>query len=191
MITFTLETNCLIDLDLNRHDACWLWHLIERHRKKEVSVAFVSVSASERQQGDIFLPTYTDFLKRLKDVGVSDIPQIAGLAYLGISYFERALNASEESIDLEREIHEALFPNLPFNLDEYATALSKAVDELSIEQYFKWRNAWCDRQMIWSHIHHDRDVFVTRDGNFRKRLKKCKRFEDIVVATPSEAASLR
>ncbi|MDF3413555.1 hypothetical protein HKX54_03730 [Sulfitobacter sp. M57] len=189
MITFTFDTNCLIDLSEEREAANYIWELIEGHRKNDVSVAFIAVSASERQKGDYFLPTYGDFLGRLKAVGVEDIPQIFGILYQDISYWDAAIWGSEESDKLEREIHKVLFPNLPFALDDYAVSLSKTVDGLSAKQHFKWRNAWCDRQMIWSHIHHQRHVFVTGDRNFRK-IQKCARFEGCVVATPKEAISM-
>lgn len=189
MRTFTFDTNCLIDLDENRDAARYIWQLIELHRKKELAVAFVSVSASERQKGDYFLPSYTDFLDRLKVVGVEDVPQIPGLAYFDISYWDQALWASEECEELERKIHEVLFPYMPFRLEEYATSLSTYADDLSNKQHFKWRNAWCDRQMIWSHIHHERHVFVTSDGNF-KNIGNCTSFKDILVATPKEAVAL-
>ena len=35
----------------------------------------------------------------------------------------------------------------------------------------KWRNAICDVQALWSHIHAGNDVFVSRDRNFHKASK--------------------
>ena len=36
----------------------------------------------------------------------------------------------------------------------------------------KWRNAKCDVQAFWSHVHGQRDVFVTSDGNFHAASKR-------------------
>jgi hypothetical protein len=38
----------------------------------------------------------------------------------------------------------------------------------------RWRNAKCDVQAIWSHIHRKRDVFVTSDGNFHSPANKAR-----------------
>lgn len=120
MQTFTFDTNCLIDLSEKRDSASYIWELIEAHRKNHVSVAFVAVSASERQKGDYFLPSYGDFIDHLKTIGVEDVPKISGLAYNDISYWDHALYPSDESVELERKIHEVLFPNLPFEFNQYA-----------------------------------------------------------------------
>ena len=53
----------------------------------------------------------------------------------------------------------------------------------------KWRNAWCDRQMIWAHEHHKREFFVTSDNNFF-RMNGHQDFLDITVIKPIDAVSM-
>jgi len=83
--------------------------------------------------------------------------------------------SSEDSIDLERKIHEALFPRAEFKWRDHAESHGLDPDEASEGQhkeYIKWRNRKCDTLAMWCHIHYQCDCFVTRDGNFHKESKK-------------------
>ena len=189
MITFTFDTNCLIDLDEERPAAEFLWRIIDASNNGICEAAFVAVSASERQPGDSFLETYGDFTQRLARVGVEHVPQILGIAYLDLSYYDHALYASNEQLKREQQLHEALFPTIPYQSSDCLTKAQRGgLDEVAARK--KWRNAWCDRQMIWSHEHHNRDVFVTRDENFSKRLSGRAGFEHLRIMAPKDAISL-
>ena len=177
MKTFTFDTNCIIHIDDNRDCKDFILKITDAHRNNQIHAAFVAVSASERQPGDSYLETYSDFTSRLARLGLQDIPHINGMSYWGLSYWNHAIYASEDMVQREREIHGVLFPNTEFRSADFNG------------RYSKWRNAWCDRQMIWSHEHHSRDIFVTSDKNFRK-LNRHAGFENIVVCSPEEAASL-
>ncbi len=189
MKTYTFDTNCLIDLDVERPSAPYIRQLIASHRRQKIEVAFVAVSASERQKGDKYLDTYRDFLNRLEKLKISDIPQLEGLAYWDLSYWDHALWASPEDDELEQKIHQTLFPRIPFLFSDAVSSQTVTSETASSKLYSKWRNAWCDRQMIWAHIHHERDFFVTRDGNFAKKLRKCQRFQELKIVTPEIAVS--
>jgi hypothetical protein len=147
------------------------------------------VSASERQKGDFYLPTYETFMQRLTSLGVQDIPHILGMAYWGLSYWDRALYPSPEGSKRERQIHKLLFPSLSFDFAEYAKTNKVAPGDILSGKAKKWRNAWCDRQMLWAHDFHARDVFVTSDRNFRKLVGRIG-FESLHVHTPEEATDL-
>ena len=189
MIKFTFDTNCLIDLDEKRPEAEFLWRIIDASTSGTVKAAFVAVSASERQPGDCFLETYGDFTQRLERLGVDDLPQIPGMAYTERSYIGHALLPSDEQLKREQQLHEALFPNIAFDSsDHVALALKRGETEEKARK--KWCNAWCDRQMIWSHEYHGRDVFVTGDGNFSKKLSGRAGFEHLRIMKPKEAVSL-
>jgi hypothetical protein len=51
IVTFTLDTNCLIDVDDGRPAAPYVLRLIEAADKGVADVALVASSASERQPG--------------------------------------------------------------------------------------------------------------------------------------------
>ncbi|MCA0271221.1 MAG: hypothetical protein LCH69_04035 [Proteobacteria bacterium] len=189
MLRFTFDTNCIIDLDVGTPPAQFVRSIIAAHRNGQADAAFVAVSASERQKGDFYLPTYKTFVQRLASLGVQDIPQILGMAYWGLSYWDRALHPSPEATERERQIHKFLFPSLSFDFADFADSNNIAAGDVLSPKAKKWRNAWCDRQMLWAHDFHARDVFVTNDRNFLK-LAGSVSFENLRVHTPEEAVVL-
>lgn len=183
--TITFDTNCVIDVDEARNAKADVLKLVRAHREGKVDAAFVAVSASERQKGDTYLETYNDFLARLQNLDLEDIPQIHGMAYCDISYWDHALWASPDDTELERRIHEVLFPKIDFNFADFARTSGIEPTDTKSPEAKRWRNAWCDRQMIWSHMHHRRTQFVTSDRNF-KALEKQGLIEIETILTPQE-----
>ncbi len=183
---FTFDTNCLIDLDETRPSAKNIRDLIRAHRAGKCEVAFVAVSASERQPGDRYLETFAEFEARLRKLKIEDIPTILGMAYWDISYLEHAVLA-DETCDLEERIHGVLFPTTPFKYSDFTAANETSTGDIKTDR--AWRNKWCDRQMIWAHISNTRDVFVTSDTNFDK-IVGTTGFEIVRVMRPVEAAAL-
>ncbi|WP_425045019.1 hypothetical protein [Primorskyibacter sp. S87] len=136
------------------------------------------------------MKSYQDFEDRLAKSGFSDIPHILGMAYLGISYFDRALIEGDNMVESERQFHEALFANIDFNSSKYVASVSPCSDDELNKYRKKWRNAWCDGQMIRAHEHHKRDVFVTSDKIFEKKLTGKSGFEHLKICSPDEAAAM-
>lgn len=190
MLKFTIDTNCIIDVAEGRPNAASVIALADAHRDGKADVAVVAVSASERQQGDRYLDSYNEFRDRLRSVGLDRLTEIKGLAYFGISYWDHALWSGNELEAREQAIHEILFPGIPFRWMDFATG--KGLDpktDIKSTDAKKWRNAFCDRQMYWSHDHHKRDVFVSGDGNYRKLLT-ASIFAGTRIMTPAEAVAL-
>ncbi|WP_156414957.1 hypothetical protein [Phaeobacter sp. CECT 5382] len=183
---FTLDTNCIIDLDLCRPSATNVQSLISAHRAGKAEVAFVAVSASERQPGDRYLDSFREFEARLKELDIDDIPLLLGMAYIDISYLDHAVFADEEC-DLEERIHNVLFPSVAFSYSDFKRLAPEATGDILTDK--KWRNRWCDRQMMWAHVSNSRDVFVTSDNNFKK-IERTESFEGVKVRTPEEAVAL-
>jgi hypothetical protein len=93
-------------------------------------------------------------------------------------------------VALERLIHETLFPTIPFSWPDFAALIGISSESIRVPEAKRWRNAFCDRQMFWAHDHNRRDVFVTSDDNFRKRLRQSPDFANAHIATPDEAVRL-
>lgn len=189
MVNFTLDTNCIIDIDENRPSASSLRRLVDAHVRMAANVALVMVSASERQRGDTYLNTYAEFQERVTRLDLEQLQQIPGLGYFGLSYWDHALWASGDCVAREQVIHATLFRHIPFEWSDYALAHGVDPGDKASPLYMKWRNAWCDRQMAWSHDHHVRDVFVSSDRNFA-RLDGAPGFAAFRTMTPQEAAAL-
>ena len=189
MLSFTLDTNCIIDIEENRPSAPSVTALVDAHSRMAANVALVMVSASERQRGDTYLNTYAAFHERVTRLGLGELQQIQGLAYYGLCYWDHALWASEDCVVREKAIHATLFPDIAFNWPDFALSHGQSPEDTTNRLYKKWRNAWCDRQMAWSHDHHSRDVFVSSDRNF-ERLDKSPDFPSFRTMIPELAVSL-
>jgi hypothetical protein len=69
--TFTLDTNCLIDVAENRPARDSVLRLIAAADRGTADVAMVASSASERQPGGGYLETFTSFKCKSWDSAVS------------------------------------------------------------------------------------------------------------------------
>lgn len=185
MQTFTLDTNCLIDVDESRPASTHILDLVAAHKTGIADVAVVAQSASERTKDGFYSENYSEFENRLTRLGMSELNEIYTLAYFDISFWGRALLASEYAMSRERQIHEVLFSNQPF---EPPDRMMDGESEFS-KSYVKWRNRKCDTLIYWAHDNANRDVFVTRDANF-KRLEMSDAFPSAVVRTPDEAVAM-
>lgn len=191
MLTFTLDTNCIIDLaePETRPSASYIRQLANAHAAGLADVAFVAVSASERQQGDTYLDSYAVFQQRLDALGLSHVTLIRAIGYYDISYWEMCLSGDENMVAREKEIHDVLFPNIEFLWSSYAHSHGILEDDFKSPKAKRWRNTFCDRQMYWAHDQNKRHFFVTSDANFRK-LVSHQKFPAARVVSPMEAVGL-
>src|SRR5262245_27959693 len=83
LLTFTLDTNCIIAVDENRSEAEAVRQLALAHRNKLASVGLVAISASERQRDGANLQNFDEFKKRLESLGLGDLDLLEPMAYYG------------------------------------------------------------------------------------------------------------
>jgi len=186
LLTFTLDTNCIIDVEDGRPSAASVGALAIAHREGLADVALVAVSASERQPGDKYLQSYDEFVSRVNRAGLGHLRILLPMLYWDIGFWNVGIHSNEEMIALECSIHSALFPSIPFQWADYVESVGVALDAAPNP----WRNAFCDRQMFWSHVYRSRDVFVTNDRNFRKRLSRSALFSKERILEPDEAIAV-
>jgi hypothetical protein len=154
-------------------------------------VAVVSVSASERQPGDAYLENFGEFKSRLAALKLEHLEVLPTITYWGIGFWGVGLfGGTPEMTARERLIHETLFPTIPFAWSDFAASVGVSSETIKIPEAKRWRNAFCDRQMFWAHDHNSRDVFVTSDENFRKRLGQSQEFSNARIAAPDHAVKL-
>lgn len=175
MFSFSLDTNCVIAIADGRAESDAVRTLSNAHVAGIADVCLVAISASERQLEGGQLESFGEFQQRLNSLDLGHLPLLSPMFYWDITFWDVSLMSGDEPDDpmelLERRIHEILFPNMPFLWADYCAA--RDLDSTkSIEIDRKWRNAKCDVQALWSHIFHNRDVFVTSDKNFQSRDKK-------------------
>lgn len=165
--TFTLDTNCLIDIEENRPAAGAVRTLIDSHAAHLADVAVVAMSASEKPKGGRSIRNFSEFQDRLAALGCAHLNIILPMMYWDVTFWDHCHWVEDAMTDLERQIHAILFPNMQFLWQDYCR--DKGIDPTQIPLGTSWRNRKCDVQAIWSHIHDGRSVFVTTDRNFHKK----------------------
>ena len=190
MLTFTLDTNCIIAVDEARPEADAIKALAASHQRSETAVGVVAISASERQKDGGSLETFDEFRSRLVRLGLAHLELLKPMMYWDITFWDFCLWSDEEMVSLEHSIHEILFPAIPFLWADYCSALGLNAADTKSDK--KWRNAKCDVQAFWSHVHRNRKVFVTSDLNFHAEPKKQRLLELAGgrIEFPEEAAML-
>jgi hypothetical protein len=136
-------------------------------------VAVVAIMASEKQRAGEYIEDFEIFENRLEKLGISHLRLLLPIFYWGIAFWGRALWSDANMQDLERRIHQVLFPQVKFLWKDYCDfhGLDWRTSPAASALGHKWRNPKCDVLAMWSHIHYGRDVFVTSDCLFHKTKK--------------------
>lgn len=184
---FTLDTNCIIDIEDARPNKPFVRDLVELHGKDGINVAVSAIGASERQRTGGYARNFSEFREKLKAIGLDHIELLPPLAYWGVCFWDHCVMA-DGADPLERQIHEILFPNIEFDWVNYAKARELPVDTIDKN----WRNAKCDVLALWCHIKHGGGIFVTSDSNFFAETKreKLQALGAGIIAIPLDALAL-
>lgn len=150
---YTLDTNCVIDIEENRPSAVYIKKMLIAYRKQVIDLAIVAISASENQPGGGINQNYSEFEEKLRAVDFQDLKVLFPMAYWDVAYWDHAIWDGDP--ELELKIHNVLFAGTPIEKPE----------EVGFPMR-KWQNNKCDVQIAWSHVYYNRDVLVTSDGNF-------------------------
>jgi hypothetical protein len=194
-LKLTLDTNCLIDLDLNEGASVELRQLLALHENGLVALAVPGIGASERLPARAYAPTFKEFHRRIQSLAAREIEILKPLAYWDITYWDWCVYAGDDSVALERKIHRILFPRSDFAWNPQSSHTDLAPNGMPGSQdegLAKWRNRKCDTLGMWCHIHYHADGFVTRDRNFHKRSKKPELIElgAKLILKPGEAIAV-
>lgn len=168
--TFTLDTNCILALDESRPEGPDVMKLAAAHAAGTASVALVAISASERQRQKPHIESFDEFKIRVAALGLGHLELIKPMGLWDVTFWDYCLWSDEMSQQLERRIHEILFPGIAFLWADYCAVAGLDFSTSALDP--KWRNAKCDVQAFWSHVHAAREVFVTSDRNFHRATKK-------------------
>jgi hypothetical protein len=188
VLTFTLDTNCLIAVEEQRPDAPAVEALVARHRASTAVVRVVATAAAETQLDGTVLDNFSGFQERLARIGLSDLEILRPVCVVDLSYLDWCVLAHDEAEDEGRELHEVLFPTAPF---DYTDAVPEGLDDLARSRAErKWRNRQLDVLVIQTHILARGDIFVTSDKNFMKSGKRTrlKALGASLVLSPADAA---
>jgi hypothetical protein len=169
LLRLTLDTNCFINLENSNGQHESVRSLIQDHRAGRISVHIPEMAASENPKDGRPITNFAEFEKWLEGLGCADLPRVRPLLYFGVGFWNHALYRSRELRAREEELHNVLHPGVLFNYQEYCRV--HEIDPTGPLDR-RWRNAKCDVQMIWSHIHAGNDVFVTEDQHFHSIARR-------------------
>jgi hypothetical protein len=191
MVSFTLDTNCLLAVDEKRPAAPAVLALADAHQIGRASVALVAISASERQRAGGHLESFEEFKRRVAALGLGHLELVPPMLYFDVTFWDYSLWHDDAMQKQEEDIHKVLFPGIPFLWSDYCAANGLDIHSAG-SQGKNWRNAKCDVQALWSHLHARRDVFVTSDKNFHLHSKKPQLLSlfNARVETPQSAAAM-
>ena len=188
MHKLTLDLNCLINLENGTGEHAEVRRLIHLHDGGALEAYVPEIAASENQLGGHFT-NFSQFEAWLERIGCAQLPRIYPMGILGLCFLDHFVLVDEDTgPELERRIHEVVHPEVEYRYQDYCARLG--LDSTKEPPDRKWRNARCDTQMMWSHIHTQNTVFVTEDRRgFLYELKRSalKALGAGEIHTPAEA----
>ncbi|EBA11895.1 hypothetical protein [Roseobacter sp. CCS2] len=189
---FTLDWNCVIEVEEQRPQAQDVLELINRHRKGDIEVALLAASASENTRSKRFPGHANIFKDRVAALGWQNLPIVLMPCIFDLSYMDFCYCVGDDfqrDMDALWEVIAPNLPNRPSNFLPDGTELNGTA--IQSEALSKWRNTWCDVVSAYSHIHAGRDVFVTNNTkDFQKNSVGLSKLGMQHIATP-ELALLR
>lgn len=167
----TIDTNCLIDVEEGREGCQFITRLKELNDAGIIKLRIPAIIASEKRINGKQINHFDEFKEFLQSIGFGDLEILLPQFYWGVTFWGYGIwNSGEKGSILEDKLQNILFPGFIFNYVDYCTANHITDTKFPVE--VKWRNKKCDVLMIWSHIYHDGEAFVTRDSNFHKQEHK-------------------
>jgi hypothetical protein len=146
LLSFTLDTNCVIDLEENRPAAPAVRRLERAHATGLADVAVVAIMASETQRPEGYLEDFEGFKDRLARLGLAHLRLLPTIGYWNITFWGWFLWSDAGMQVLERDIHQILFPRYEFLWEDYCSSkgLDPAMSPIAFPLGRKWRNRKCD-----------------------------------------------
>lgn len=184
---FTLDHNCLIDLEEERPNARFVRDIIRTTKEGRHRICVPASAGAERLPDGSTARSFSVYQARLERLGLSGAEILFPQMRIDMAFIDYAVVSGPELEALEGQIRQILFPTISDSLLDH---VGRSADPKSAAA--RWHNATMDVDAMWCHIHHGCDAFVTKDGNF---LKHSKRSALIAlgakeIAEPEQAARL-
>ena len=191
---FSLDWNCVIEVEEGQPQADAVNTLIAAHRMGQIEVALLEASASENTKSKVFPGNAELFLKRVARLGWDDLPLVPMPGIRGLSYWDHAYYV-DDSEAFERKF-DAIWAVMAPRFARHPQAHLKpdqTLDDAAIQSdgLSKWRNTWCDAMSAYTHIHAKRDVFVTNNTrDFQGHAEALEPLGMTRIATPNDAVQV-
>jgi hypothetical protein len=159
--------NCIIALDEPRDYSDVVRELIQMNEEGLLALRVVGIGASEKQPAGSMARTFSLFRERLARVGLGSAAILMPPLYTDITYLDNSYFGTTAGELLERELHQILWPNLPFLFRDF----EKNADKNKPGWEWKWKNPKCDTLALFCHIKNGGGLFVSEDKVFRSSKK--------------------
>ena len=148
MIKFTLDTNCVLAVIKREVLREVILTLADAHANGQADVQIVAIMESENQQGGVPLADFREFEKRLAESELAHLPLCLPVLTWDFTFWGGSVWAKPTDQQLELDLQAILHPDLGGGDAK------------------KFRNRKADIHAMLSHLHHERDVFVSSDDVF-------------------------
>lgn len=189
MRQITFDTNILIDIEEKRKGYENILKIIEFQNDEEISINIPAIIASEKLLEDKHITNFSKFKGYVESIGLKNIEFTKPMGYVGLSFIDYCIFGGKEIDKLDYDIHKILFPNIEPKYEDFCK--NRVIDSKILNT--KWVNAKIDVLIFWCHIYYKKDIFITRDGNFKKHESDLSSlsFKKIQVKCPEEYISDR
>jgi len=174
MKCFTLDSNCIVDLEECRPDAVHLEELKRIWGAGVIELAVVSVSASENQPACEAMRDHAEFEAKLKRVGLLRARELPPVGIWAFGFWDHMLWSSDKLEKQIDEIRDILFPGIQHEPPKDPS------------ENCKWRTQMCDVLVAWAHGFHKPDHLVTRDANSYRKAQQLVNYGVHSIVTPEE-----
>jgi hypothetical protein len=161
MMKFTLDRNCLIDIEQDRPAATHVKELIKRNMDGEAIVSVLGITASELQKDGTYTSNFVGFREWLKSLGADSLNLLKPIAVWDVTFWDWSMVGTDEDLQLVATLHDLMFPKINSSWIEYTNTCGEDPLKLDTKHCRKWRNAHCDAQAAWACIKYDQDIFAT------------------------------
>lgn len=177
MTSFTLDTNCILDLVNDHERASFLRPLILSWKAGRIDLAVVAISGSENQRGGVANSQYSAFETLLEKAGLRGIKELLPPFVWDLGYWDHMVYMEEQEIPQLMQLSKTLFPNL-------------VPPPIEGQMNSKWRNQQCDILVAWTHAKYKQDYLVTSDERFHRKEGELKALGIGEIVCPETAAEI-
>src|SRR5262245_53810818 len=119
MRTFTLDSSCVDAIDEGRTEVQFIRMLADAHTAGKAKVAVVALSAAQKHQVGSYFDDSDAFRDHLAALDLAHLDLLKPMRYFDISFSDWSIEADEAMQELEKHIHEILFPQSQFTWEDY------------------------------------------------------------------------
>ena len=145
MMRFTLDHNCIVDLEEQRPAAADVRAITDAGKSCANTVCVPASTASERLPNGAYRTNIASFQEKLETLDLGHAELLFPLMRIGVGFIGLSVLSGPELEELEQMIHEILFPQIPHRLHDYYR--QKNVSDDDQIAYARWLNCPASRNL--------------------------------------------